>query len=177
MKKFLSFIFCFAMFLVASFPSASFAAYGRPQQGKVNAFLSLYLEGSGNESGGGIRLTSAQDRDIQFETGVGFRSYTGASSFDILVGGTYFPRESTFVMGDMPVRLKISAHGGMGMSNDLLFIYDMSVGLVFSSWEDASGILAEVGYWPSAQMTDVNIPSTLSFRLGFMFAPLYGSTY
>jgi len=140
----------------------------------VYAFLGLAFEaGSGDMVGGALTMTSARDRDIQLTAHVGYRSFSSANtgSFDILVGGTYFPRKPTFMLDEMPVRLRMSALGGFGMSESMFFTMCMSAGLVFSSGNDPSGFLTELAFWPGFKTETQNIPGSMSIRFGFLFAP------
>ncbi|MFC1767660.1 hypothetical protein ACFLZ2_03805 [Candidatus Margulisiibacteriota bacterium] len=138
----------------------------------VYAFLGVHFEGGNQQSGAGLTLMSARERDIQLNMMVGYRSFSNTGSFDILIGGAYFPRRPTFVLGDMPVRLKIYAMGGMGMANDIFFAMMGGAELVFSSADEPSGLTMGMAFWPAVNVgTTTNIPSSMSFRIGFLFAP------
>lgn len=137
----------------------------------VYAFLKINFEAGNEQSGASIGIMSAKQRDIQLESHIGYRSLGNTGSFDVMLGGAYFPRRPSFALGDMPVRVKISALGGMGMSDDMFFTFMASAGLVLSSEDDPSGLTAEFVYWPSVKTTSMDIPGSLSFKLGFLFAP------
>jgi len=139
----------------------------------VYAFLGVAFETGNDQAGGALTMTSARERDIQFTAHVGYRSFTSAKtgSFDVLVGGTYFPRKPTFMLDEMPVRLRMSALGGMGMSEGMFFTMCVSAGLVFSSGNDPSGFLTELAFWPGFKTDTLDIPGSMSLRFGFLFAP------
>ena len=149
----------------------------------VYAFMGLNFQGSARQAngeqtvGGVITLTSARPSDIQFESLVGYRSITtqeggsATGAFDIMLGGTFFPRKPSFAFLGMPVRLKMSMHGGMVMANEILFSACVSLSLVFSSGDDPSGMTIGVTYWPSIASGETKLPSSVCATLGFLFAP------
>ncbi len=93
-------------------------------------------------------------------------------SFDIMIGGTFFPRKPSFVFLGMPVRLKASLLGGMGISNETtIYSACVSLAMVFSSGNDPSGMTVGLAYWPSVSAGSVRLPGSVCASVGFLFAP------
>jgi hypothetical protein len=146
----------------------------------VDAFLGLNLQGGSASSGGNITLTSARASDVQFETLVGYRNLItkeGESgtvgSFDVMLGGAYFPRYPSFAIFDMPVRLKTSLLGGMSMASEgMFFSACFSMYLIFSSGDDPSGMTLGFACWSGGKSGETTLPGTAAVSLGFIFAPV-----
>ncbi len=168
------------------------------------AFLGVFFETGGSQkvirtsdqaeiatpqSGFGVRMTSARDRDVQLELGVGYRkldlSSTGAQSIGLtsfFLGGRFHPRKPQFGLGDnIGVRVTGAALGGYAF--DMAdTTYDggnvggldisMTAGLVFSGRTDPSGLTAEFVYRPST-LTGVrySVKPSWALRIGFLFGP------
>ena len=166
------------MLIVLLLPAYSYESYcsPAPRSQKVYAYMGLNLEAGSSYSGGSIIMTSARYTDLQASALVGFRSVTSSEGsigvFDVMFGGTYFPRESIMDLGDMPVRLKISAMAGLGMSNDMFFSMMFSMGLVFTSYDDPNGFTADLIFRPGVSVGSTNIPSSVALSVGFLFAPI-----
>lgn len=176
MKKYCFLVLAILVLSVGAFATEYYdldVTYTEVPYRPVYAFLGLAFEAGSDMVGGAITMTSARDRDIQLTAHVGYRSFSSynAGSFDVLVGGTYFPRRPTFMLDQMPVRLRMSALGGMGMAEGIFFTMCMSAGLVFSSGDDPSGFLTELAFWPGFKTETQDIPGTMAIRFGFLFAP------
>jgi hypothetical protein len=143
----------------------------------VHAFLGVNFQSTGSQLGGNMTMTSARQSDFQFETMIGYRNLgtspdSSLGSFDTMLGGAVFPRYPTFVLSNMPVRLKISLLGGLGITNEnMIFSACAGASLVFSSGDDPSGLVIGAFYWPSATIGVTKIPGSVMINLGFIFAP------
>jgi len=143
----------------------------------VYAYLGLHFMAGNGQAGGDMGLTSARNSDLQLESYIGYRNVstvegTNLGVFDMMLGGSFFPRRPVFKLGDMDARLKVSALGGLGLSNDMLFTMLFSAGFVFSSPDDPSGFTADLIYSPSVSAGETKIPSLIGIRIGFLFAPI-----
>ena len=178
----------------------------------VYAFLGIHFEPSGQltaESSNGASITSkltgfgmglmsARKEDFQFETMLGYRSFSveklgivdedggklgKIEIFDMYIGGRFYPRYPTFALGRNPVRLTFSALGGLGLSNysNMLFSMVITAGLSLSSHDSPSGLMIEYVYRPSFEYVfpltvftneTVTVGDYTGIRVGFLFGPV-----
>ncbi len=180
MKKTL--ILLFALIMTCCISTAALAygygyGYGYRPQRHVYAYLGMNLEAGANQSGGGLGLTSAREGDLQFETWLDYRYVAttegnGSSVCDVMIGGAYFPEDPIFSILDSPVRLKISALGGLGMGNDMFFSLLFRADLVFAGRYDSGGLTMGCGFRPGVDVGTTHIPNEVTFNVGFLFSPI-----
>lgn len=146
-------------------------------------YTGLEFQSGSNLFGGYMTGTSAGDSGIQRGAMFGYRSITmiegnsnsGIGSFDMMLGGTFFPKHPSFSLFNLPVRIKVSLLGGMGLAFGLpqsfIFTACANAALVFSSADDPSGLTVGVAYWPSLPAGNIKLPASLSASVGFLFGP------
>lgn len=171
------------------------------------AFLGVFFETGGSQNvirtsdmaeiatpqtGFGVRMQSARDRNIQLEIEVAYRKLDftrtgdqdmGLASFHI--GGRLYPRLPQFGLGNsIGVRVTASALGGYAYDfadttvtagdsgNAGGLDVSLSAGLAFSGRTDPSGLMAEVVYRPNTLSgARFSVQPSWALRFGFVFGP------
>lgn len=146
------------------------------------------------QTGFGVRMQSAQDRNMQLEIQLAYRKLdltsAGAGAQDMglasfHLGGRIYPRLPQFGLGkNIGVRITGSALGGYtydfadttvsaGDSGNAGGLdISLSAGLAFSGRTDPSGFMAEIVYRPSTLSgARFSVQPSWALRLGFVFGP------
>ncbi|HDS09176.1 MAG TPA: hypothetical protein ENN73_03015 [Firmicutes bacterium] len=177
-----------------SFLGTSFNLGGRPMCSYSNALTLEDVEEPGAVKGFALWVMSARsNQNIQYTTVLNYRGVDLSGlkigdletvhGFDIMIGGRFYPIYPTFGLSKMPVRLTLSAVGGIGFYGDsMIFSTAVTKGFVISSKDNPSGLTVEISYVPGIKFdytTDyvygetipIKVGDTVSLQVGFLFAP------